>query len=158
MDNCKESIIEIVNNDDPELSMINENKLLKLGLVDKDELIKQLQEDNLKYKEEVRKFKEDNIRLEGETKLLIKVEKENFELKEEIKELKHENKSLNERVRQTMAESNNKIEETKNDIIKMCDKQINFAQTVSKDSNKITSSAMTLLGFLQKQCPNAAPF
>ena len=56
-----------------------------------------------------------------------------------------------------MTDSNNKIEESKNDIMKLCDKQINFAQTVSKDSNKITSSAMTLLGFLNKQCPNAPP-
>ena len=41
--------------------------------------------------------------------------------------------------------------------MKICGKQLDFAQNVSKDSNKITSSAMTLLGFLQKQCPNAAP-
>ena len=56
-----------------------------------------------------------------------------------------------------MANSNNDIKETRNDIMKICGDQMSFAETVSKDSNKITSSAMTLIGFLQKQCPNAAP-
>ena len=46
-----------------------------------------------------------------------------------------------------MEVSNNKIEESKKDIIKICGEQMSFAQTVSKDSNKITSSAMTLIGF-----------
>ena len=110
-------------------------------------------------------MKEENIQLKGEAKFFDKLEKENIELKEELKEFKCENKLLNDKVQQiltnttdkfqkVMTDSNNEIKETKNDIMKLCDKQINFAQTVSKDSNKITSSAMTLLGFLQKQCPD----
>ena len=70
-----------------------------------------------------------------------------YDSKTEVKQVLYDSKT---EVKQVMTNSNN-------DIMKICDKQLNFAQNVSKDSNKITSSAMALLGFLQKQCPNAAP-
>ena len=68
---------------------------------------------------------------------------------------------MNDKIQRILDNSTNKFQKvitnSNSDIIKICDKQLNFAQTVSKDSNKITSSAMTLLGFLQKQCPDAPP-
>ena len=101
-----------------------------------------------KFKEEINKLKEENIQFKGESKYFNFIEKENSNLKEE-------NKLLLEKLQKVMEEYNGEFKETKKDIMKICDKQLDFAQTVSKDSNKITSSAMTLLGFLQKQCPNA---
>jgi hypothetical protein len=118
------------------------NKIEKENLELKDEINK--------FKEEINKLKEENIQFKGESKYFNFIEKENLKLNEE-------NKLLNEKLQQFMKDSNNKIEETKKDIIKICDKQLDFAKNVSKDSNKITSSAMSLLGFLQKKCPDAPP-
>ena len=140
--------------------------------------INKFKEDILKYKEEINKLRhqvqnfleieKENIKLKEEVKSVMKLEKENFELKGELKDLRYENKLLNDKVhqiltdskievKQVITESNNEFKEIKNNIMKICDKQLDFAQNVSKDSNKITSSAMTLLGFLQKRCPNAPP-
>ena len=156
IEECKKNIInEITKSEDNDL--IEKIKILK----EENKLIDQLEKENIKFK--------------GEIKFFEKSEKENSELKNEIKELKNEirelkleNKSLNDKVQQILEKSSDKvqnvleksgdkIEEYKNDIMKICDKQLDFAKNVSKDSNKITSSAMTLLGFLQKQCPNAPP-
>ena len=39
----------------------------------------------------------------------------------------------------------------------MYDKQIGLTQSVSKTSGDVTKTAIGLLGFLQKQCPDAEP-
>jgi hypothetical protein len=126
----------------------------------KEENIK-LEEENIKLKEENIKLKEENIKIKEENKNINRLEKENSEFKNEIKELKIEIKELNDKFQKILVETTDKFQNvvtnSNNDMMKICDKQLNFAQTVSKDSNKITSSAMTLLGFLQKQCPNAPP-
>ena len=148
--------------------------------------INKIKEENIKLGEENINLKEENIKLKEEVKTMNKFEKEYLELKEQNKESKYENKLLKEdikslheeikllndkiqkilvdsktEVKQVLFESTDKFQkvmsDSNSDIIKICDKQLNFAQTVSKDSNKITSSAMTLLGFLQKQCPDAPP-
>jgi hypothetical protein len=147
-------------------NILLKNELTKLKGENK--FLIKLEIENLEFKKEIKELRDEIIKVKGDTKLFNKIEKENAELKQEIKEFKHENKLLNDKlqkvltdakseVKQVMEDSNNKIEESKKDIIKICGKQIDFAQNVSKDSNKITSSAMTLLGFLQKQCPNAPP-
>lgn len=120
-----------------------------------------LRGENIKCREENIKCKEENIKLREENKYLSKVE-------DELKELKNKNDQLNERLQKFLIDSNDKfqkvlhdsnndIKESKNELMQLCGKQIEFANTITKDSNKITSSAMNLLGFLQKQCPNAEP-
>ena len=111
-------------------------------------------EENNKHKEENNKYKEENIQLREKIKYFYEQKKENLELKEEVR-------LLNDEIKKVLSDSKTEVKQvmtnSSNDIIKICGEQMNFAQTVSKDSNKITSSAMTLLGFLQKQCPNAPP-
>ena len=154
-----------------EIGTVEKLKEENINLKKEIKTLEKLKEENNKFKNEVdniEKFKEDMIKLKNEkTNMMNKVNEENIKLKEEIKylnkiesefkDLKNENKILTDKIQQIVLNSNNDIKETKNDIIKICGEQLNFAQTVSKDSNKITSSAMTLLGFLQKQCPNAPP-
>ena len=138
MKNCKKNIIDELteerdsdsdnDNDDHKddyNKIIKKNKLLNIEIETKDNLIKKFQEES-KYFNDIEK---ENIKLKEEVK---SVNKSVNKLEKENKELKEENKLLNKEVKQVMSESNNKIEETKKDILKICDKQLDFAKTVSK--------------------------
>ena len=169
MKTCKKNIInqitESSNHNDSNTDNITETKndlIEKINELEKEiQSINKLKKENDELKEKnkyVNDYEKENIKLKEEVKYMDKLERENSDLKKEVKLLNDKIQIIlidsKTEVKQVMANSNNDIKETRNDIMKICGEQMNFAQTVSKDSNKITSSAMTLIGFLQKQCPD----
>jgi hypothetical protein len=115
-------------------------------------------------KEQNVKLKEENIKIKEENKNINRLEKESLELKNEVKEFKEKNEFLtnklfetNNEVKKVLVDSNIDIKEAKSELKQIFDKQVNYAQSVSKSSEEITKSTIGLLGFLQKQCPNAKP-
>ena len=175
MDECKKNILDqLIKNKNENIynsGLIEKNEYLESGIKSENDSVERVKEENIKLKEE-------NIKLKEENKSLNDLEKENIKLKGELKyvdkleielkESKSKNELLNEKIHQLLVDhkvevtqflsnSNNDIRESKNEIIKICDKQINLTQTVSKTSGDVTKTAMGLLGFLQKQCPDAEP-